>query len=103
MLTYLVVSQLTARHGTGEWLKVEDLVECAQIWLRFNDGEVNSLKRMALCRRAQDLATHAEQFSETTFDTKAVAGMFFDGLRLDFRSPAVVEIYTICLAHLLAG
>ena len=103
LLTYFVILQLTAHHMSGEWLKVEDLARSAQRWLRYNGGNITCLQRMKLALRAQHLAEEVERISGTTFNETTQASMFFDGLRLDFRSAALVEIYLICTADLLGG
>lgn len=100
LLTYLVVSQLTEHHATGEWLRDEHQLEAARRWLRFNGGDVSWPRRLTLASRAQQVAEHVARISEMTFDAKTTAGMFVEGLRLDFRSPAVTEIYLICAALL---
>ncbi|RDK00785.1 hypothetical protein [Paraburkholderia lacunae] len=100
LLTYLVASQLAMRQKTSHWLKVEHLVESTHIWLRLNGREADWLQRVTLAYRAQHLAEHVARTSQRRYDEKTVAGMFFGGLRLDFRSPAVLEIFIACAANL---
>lgn len=101
LLTYFVVVQLTAHHMSGEWLTAEDLVGSAQRWLRYNGFNATCLQRMKLALQARHLAEQVQQVSETTFDEATKASMFFDGPRLDFRSPALVQIYFICTTALM--
>ncbi|MFP3564918.1 hypothetical protein [Paraburkholderia sp. SIMBA_030] len=100
LLTYLVASQLAMREKTGRWLKVEHLVERTHLWLRVNGRKADWLQRVTLACRAQYLAENVAWTSQRRYDAKTVAGAFFGGLRLDFRSPAVIEIFIACAANL---
>jgi hypothetical protein len=103
LLTYFVVSQLTAHHMSGQWLKAEDLAVSAQRWLRFNGCDMTCLQRMKLALRARPLAEHVERISDTAFNEATKASMLFSGLGLDFGSPALVEIYLTCTKDLFVG
>lgn len=100
LLTYLVASQLAMREKTGRWLKVEHVVESTHLWLRLNGREADWLQRVTLACRAQYLAENVPWGTQERYDAKTGAGMFFGGLRLDFRSPAVIEIFIACAANL---
>ncbi|TFE36397.1 hypothetical protein E2553_42270 [Paraburkholderia dipogonis] len=97
--TYPAVPQLQEHHATGRWLRVEHLLKAARCWTRSNSDDTNR-PQLALTRRAQQLAEHVARILEMTFDAKAIASMFVDGVHLNFRSPAVTEIYLICAAQL---
>ncbi|TDY17030.1 hypothetical protein B0G81_8201 [Paraburkholderia sp. BL6665CI2N2] len=99
LLTYLVVPQLQRHHATGRWLRVEHLLEAARCWTRSNSGDI-IWPQLTFTRGAQQLAEHVARILEMTFDAKTVASMFVDGVHLNFRSPAVTEIYLICAAQL---
>ncbi|MFL9911367.1 hypothetical protein [Paraburkholderia sp. RL17-337-BIB-A] len=99
-MTYLVVSQLKEHRAAGGWLRVEHLLAAARGWMRLNSGDVSWPQRLTLASRAQQLAEHVMRVSEMTCDAKTIASMFVDGLHLDFRSPAVTEIYFISAAQL---
>jgi hypothetical protein len=101
LLTYFVVSQLTAHHMSGEWLKADDLAISAQSWLRVNGCNMTFLQRRRLAVRARHLAEHVERISDTAFNETTKASMLFSGLGLDFGSPALVEIYLVCMNDLL--
>ncbi|AXE95221.1 hypothetical protein ACOCG7_01370 [Paraburkholderia sp. DD10] len=98
LLTYLVVSQLLRHRLIGKWLTTQHVVESTHLWMHVN-GELNLLQRVALASRAQELAAHVIRVSKIRFDVKALADAFADYPRLDYKSPAVVEVYSACMAH----
>ncbi|ANB75634.1 glutamine amidotransferase-like uncharacterized protein [Paraburkholderia sp. GAS348] len=100
LLTYLVASQLAMRHKTGRWLTTEHVVESTHLWLQLNGYEADWLQRVSLACRAQYLAERGTWASQRRPDAKTVAGAFFSGVRLDFKSPAVIEIFIACAANL---
>ena len=100
LLTYLVASHLLAREMTGDWLSIEHVVESTKLWLSSNGGGADLLQRVKLASRALEMAKRVAVTSSARFDSQAVAGMFCENLRLDFRSPAARDLYQMCLVHL---
>lgn len=100
LLAYLVASELVMHQKTNQWLSVDQLVESTHLWLRLNGRNADWLQRVGLACRAQRLAEQIKQTSRERCDAKTVARMFFGGLRLDLRSPVVMEILVACAANL---
>jgi hypothetical protein len=101
LMTFLVVSQLVKRHLTGRWLKVEHVVESTHLWLHVNGGGIDWIQRVMLASRAQELAAHVTRVSTVRFDARTLAGAFVDYRRLDYKSPAVAEVYRTCLLNVI--
>jgi hypothetical protein len=100
-LTYLVVSQLVKRHLSGGWLTVEHLVESTHLWMHVNGHFIGLVQRVSLASRAKDLAARVANVSAGTFDAKTLGNAFLDHLNLNYRSQAVAEIYSNCVALLI--
>ena len=100
VLTYLVASQLAQRQMSRRWLEVEDLVQSTHMWLRFNRMQASWLQRVTLAGRAQAVAEHIARTSKRRFGPDTVAGMFCDGVGLNFQSSAVVDLYIVCSRYL---
>lgn len=103
LLTYLVVLQLIARHLTGSWLTVEQVVESTRLWVSVSGEEFDLMQRVRLASRTQDLADRVTRTSATTFDSKTLASAFLDRVSLDFRCLVVLEIYSTCVAYIALG
>ncbi|MFL9894955.1 hypothetical protein P0D71_11960 [Paraburkholderia sp. RL17-383-BIF-A] len=100
LLAYLVALQLVARQKTGQWLKPGQLIESTRLWLRLNGRRADWLQRVTLACRTQRLAEQLERTSPERFDARSLARMFFCGVRLDWRSQVVIEIFVACVANL---
>ncbi|SDG19231.1 hypothetical protein [Paraburkholderia phenazinium] len=103
LLTYLVVSQLIKRYLTGKWLATEHVVESTHLWLHLNGGDFDLLQRVTLASRAQGVAELVMRTSSMSFDAKTLGDAFLDHLHLDYKAPAVVEIYRLCVAQIILG
>lgn len=101
LLTYLVTSQLIARHLTGKWLTVHDVVESTHLWMRTNGREFDVLHRVSLVSRAEGLAAHIARIGRNSFDAKTLRRAFLDHVNLNYQSPAVIEIYSNCVAMIV--
>jgi hypothetical protein len=98
LLCYFVVGQLVAWTRTGNWLALNHLVELALIWLRSNGLSGDSIED---CEFAfTDTPAIAQKFlgSPDFSHSDKLAQLFADGMRLDYRSPAVMAIYVVCEA-----
>jgi hypothetical protein len=96
LLTYLVASQLAQRQINGRWLEIEHLVQSTDMWLRLNGVYADWLQRVTLAGRSQALADYIARTSKRRFGARAVASMFSDGVWLNYRSPAVADIFDVC-------
>jgi hypothetical protein len=99
MLCYLVVGELVAMARTGDWLRTDHLVELSLVWMRANGAHPEWRDRISIVRMAVDLApdvlvTYGLRTEE------AVASLFTDGGRLDYRVPLVSQIHDRCAARL---
>ncbi|BFG74306.1 hypothetical protein PTKU46_23390 [Paraburkholderia terrae] len=56
MLCYLVVGELVAMAGTGDWLKTDHLVELSRIWLHANGAQFEWQERINIARIAAEFA-----------------------------------------------
>jgi hypothetical protein len=95
LLTYLVAGQLVARARTGVWLETTHLVESAQIWLASNGANCSWFERAHLARVSAELAPSFLN-APALSDTATLAQLFTDGGRLDYRSPIVGEMFSVC-------
>jgi hypothetical protein len=99
LLCYLVVGQLIARARTGIWLRTDHFVELLSIWLNGNGAQADWLERVQLGALSE---TVASDFAEQAMfaDSEALAKLFTDGWRLDYRSPIVRAIHAACESEL---
>ncbi|QYD67991.1 hypothetical protein KZJ38_17080 [Paraburkholderia edwinii] len=95
LLTYLVAGQLVARARTGVWLETTHLVESAQIWLASNGANCSWFERAHLARVSAELAPSFLN-APALSDAATLAQLFTDGGRLDYRSPIVGEMFSVC-------
>jgi hypothetical protein len=99
LLCYLVVSQLTARALTGEWLSASNVIESLRIWLRTNGASTNWEERLALAGAAEELARSLS--IHFPVDEHSLVQLFHvDRWHLDHRSPTVQSVYQACVEHL---
>lgn len=99
LLCYLVVAQLVARARTGEWLRTDHLVESTRIWLAGNGAQATWRESVRLGALSEKVAldfTEQPRFG----DAAALARLFTDGWRLDYRSPIVRGIHAACEGEL---
>lgn len=102
MLCYLVAGELVAMARTGDWLRTDHLVELSLHWMRANGAQPEWRDRISIVRMAVDLAPEVlVMFGLKT--EKAVASLFTDGGRLDYRVPLVGQIHDQCAAMLQRG
>ena len=101
LLCYLVVGQLIAQARTGTWLLTDHVVESARIWLAANGAHCDWPERLELARMSADLAPKLAVLPPFK-DAAALARLFTDGWRLDYRFPMVRGIYDVCMEHLMA-
>ncbi|MHB9842093.1 hypothetical protein Q8F57_045825 [Paraburkholderia terrae] len=99
MLCYLVVGELVAMARTGDWLRTDHLVELSCIWMHANGAHPEWRDRISIVRMAVDLAPDVLATSGLRTE-KALAPLFTDGGRLDYRVPVVGEIHERCAARL---
>ncbi|OYD60105.1 UNVERIFIED_ORG: hypothetical protein BDU10_9433 [Burkholderia sp. CF145] len=100
MLCYLVVGELVAMARTGDWLRTDHLVELSLVWMGANGAHPEWRDRISIVRMAVDLAPDVL----VTFGLRteeAVASLFTDGGRLDYRVTLVSQIHDRCAARLL--
>ncbi|MEW6346471.1 MAG: hypothetical protein AB1704_38040 [Pseudomonadota bacterium] len=100
LLTYLVVSQLVGRARSGEWLKLEHLIESESLWLKANGGNCNVVERLRLHKESLLVASNMLVFPVMK-DPAYLSNLFTDGWRLDYRNPVVRGIFDVCASHLL--
>jgi hypothetical protein len=99
MLCYLVAGELVAMARTGDWLRTDHLVELSLVWMRANGANPEWRDRIGIVRMALDLAPDIlATFGLST--EKAVALLFTNGGRLDYRVPLVGQIHDQCAARL---
>ncbi|BCF94952.1 hypothetical protein [Paraburkholderia largidicola] len=90
---------VAAQARTGDWLRTDHLVELSLLWMRANGAHPEWRHRISIVRMAVDLAPDVL----VTFGLgteKAVASLFTDGGRLDYRVPLVGQIHDQCAARL---
>jgi hypothetical protein len=99
MLCYLVVGELVAMARTGDWLRTDHLVELSLIWMHANGAQPEWRDHISIVRMAAELAPDVlATFGLRTGE--ALALLFTDGGRLDYRVPLVGEIHDQCAARL---
>ncbi|OAJ60537.1 hypothetical protein A6V36_01700 [Paraburkholderia ginsengiterrae] len=101
LLCYLVVAQLITRTRTGHWLRTDHLVESTRIWLTGNGAHANWSERIRLAALSEKLAQNVTSQLQTAAP-EALAKLFTDGWRLDYRSPVVRGIHAACKNRLQA-
>jgi hypothetical protein len=100
LLTYLVASQLIGRARSGEWLKIDHLIESEQLWLKANGGNCDLPDRLRLAADSLRIASGVLVFPAMQ-DLALLTRLFTDGWRLDYRSPVVRGLFDVCTNHLL--
>ncbi|WP_175773467.1 hypothetical protein [Paraburkholderia phenazinium] len=100
LLTYLVVSQLVGRARSGEWLKLEHLIESESLWLKANGGNCDTVDRLRLHKESLQVASDLLVFPVMK-DLAHLTNLFTNGWRLDYRSPIVRGIFDVCASHVL--
>ena len=102
LLCYLVVAQLVALARTGSWLRTDHVVESLDIWLRGNGARASWRDRLHLGALSEMVAL---DFAELPWaaDSDSLAQLFTDGWRMDYRSPFVGQIYSVCEDELKEG
>lgn len=99
LLCYLVVGQLVARARSGDWLRTDHLVELLSIWANGNRMQLGWLERVQLGHLSEQVASRFARHAMLA-DTTALAKLFTNGWRLDFRSPVACTIYSACARKL---
>ncbi|AUT76386.1 hypothetical protein [Paraburkholderia hospita] len=99
MLCYLVAGELVAMARTGDWLRTDHLVELSLVWMHANGAQPEWPDRISIVRMAVDLAPDILATFELRTE-KALASLFTDGGRLDYRVPLVGEIHDRCAERL---
>jgi hypothetical protein len=101
LLTFLVVGQLLAFARQGEWLRTDHLIESCQIWLSSNGARCDWLERAKLVEASKRLADEAYALPFPRDEAGLLKLFNLDGgWFLDYRSAVVLEIYSLCSAHL---
>ena len=95
LLCYLVVGQLVARARTGDWLRTHHVVELLNIWVTGNGAQANWLDRLHLGALSEKVALDFGGLPGFA-DSDALAQLFTDGWRMDYRSPMVRTIHAAC-------
>lgn len=101
LLSYLVAGHLVARKLTGTWLSPDHVVESTALWLKSNGGGADVLERVMLSGRARKIAEELETSDPGLFAHEAIANVFCENLRLDFRSAVARRIYQRCVTQLM--
>jgi len=96
------VSQLLRHSLSGKWLTVERAVEFTHFWMYVN-GPLDLLARVSLASRTEALAVQMLRVSKQLFDAKTLTNAFVDSRHLDYRSPAVAEVYRVCMVLVISG
>ncbi|WP_175772507.1 hypothetical protein [Paraburkholderia phenazinium] len=100
LLAYLVATQLIGRARSGEWLKLEHLIESEQLWLKGNGGNCDLVDRLRLAADSVKIASDLLAFPAMK-DLAFLTRMFTDGWRMDYRAPVVRGLFDVCADHLL--
>ncbi|MCW3698113.1 hypothetical protein [Burkholderia cenocepacia] len=100
LLCFLVVGQLFAFAREGTWLRTDHLIESSMMWLSSNGATCDWMERARLVEISRCIARQesAHSFPRGDADLHRLfnlkAGWF-----LDYRSPIVQRIHTICARH----
>ena len=89
----------SSRARTGEWLRIDHLVESTRIWLAGNGADADWTERIRLGVLSEVIALDFAELPRFA-DAAALAKLFTDGWRLDYRSPKVRGIYSACESEL---
>ena len=100
LLTYLVASQLVGRAQSGEWLKLEHLIESENLWLKANGGNCDMVDRVRLIAESYKVASEMVVYPVMN-DPTFLSRLFTDGWRLDYRNPVVRGMFDVCAHRLL--
>nr|WKF60873.1 hypothetical protein HUO10_005395 [Paraburkholderia busanensis] len=100
LLCYLVVAQLIAQAGIGEWLRTDHLVESTRIWLTDKKRHCDWTERINLAQRSKDVAALLIKLPGLQ-DERVLARLFLDGWRLNYGSPVVQGILDVCSGRLM--
>lgn len=95
LLCYLVAGQLVAKARTGAWLSPRHIVELMEIWMLGNGAGEEWTEEFEFGLNSVEIAKDflgVPDFAEPTM----LAQLFTDGWRLDYRSPAVQDMYETC-------
>ncbi|WP_225032031.1 hypothetical protein [Paraburkholderia sp. XV] len=84
---------------TSHGLRTDHLVELSLVWMRANGADPEWRDRINIVRMAVDLAPDVLVTFELTTE-KAVASLFTNGGRLDYRVPLVGQIHSHWAARL---
>ncbi|WP_321948092.1 hypothetical protein [Paraburkholderia sp. J10-1] len=104
LLCFLVIGLLFTFAREGVWLRTDYLIESAQIWLRSNGAECDWLERARLVEMARTIAEResARPFPKDDADLHKLFKLR-TGWYLDYRSPVVQRIHSLCTARLKRG
>ncbi|WP_042337925.1 hypothetical protein [Paraburkholderia ferrariae] len=84
----------------GEWLNTSSLVESADGWLWSNGAQSDWLDKADLIADSKRLAEAC--WALIPFESEPFSSLFNlqSGWFLDYRSPAVQAVHTVCVEHL---
>ena len=101
---FLVVGQLFVFVREGVWLRTNHLMVSAQIWLRSNRAQCDWLERAKLVELSRVVAREENvcPFPKDDADLHKLFNLQ-TGWFLDYRSPIVQRIHTLCTAYLKVG
>ena len=100
LLTFLVVCQLAAKFGHGEWLGVDEVVGFERVWLQSTNADVSLLERISIASWSEVLATRVEEDLDNGVKRELANGFVPQTGNLDFRIPVVRTTYLHCFNHL---
>ncbi|CAM2158657.1 conserved protein of unknown function (plasmid) [Pararobbsia alpina] len=99
MLALVVVSELFVRRTTGQWMAVDELVECSNLYLVDRDDVI---RRSMIASRAGIVAREIERVDALSVDhPDDLLEMFDYGVTLNRSHPRSLDVYTRCVAHLM--
>lgn len=94
LLCYLIASHLAARSSAGQWLRTDQCIEFAHIWLKANGGDCDSHVPTAFGEISADIAARVYALGLVTNDE--LVTLFTDSCRLDYRRRATQDLHDIC-------
>jgi hypothetical protein len=100
LLCHLVVAQLIARARTGDWLRIDHVIEAKNLWSQVHNVAPDWLESVQLGHASAQIAASVWMIEGVREADQHLQELFGDGWALDYASPIVHGIHAICVARL---
>jgi hypothetical protein len=100
LLCHLVVAQLIARARTGDWLRIDHLIEAKNLWSQVHNVAPDWLESVRLGHVSEQIAATVWTIEVLREADQHLLELFDDCWMLDYASPLVHGIHAICVARL---